>query len=82
MSTYITKQQSDFIKSHGVDGMSTLDTYPKQLPDGRYLQINKCCTCKQYTFTGIKKVNTTNKVFFRWVPMYFCKHCMKTQDKT
>ena len=75
MSTYITKEQTEFIESFLVSGQSTLDTLPKQLPDGRYLQINKCCACKEYTYTGIKTVNTTNKVFFRYVEPSFCKYC-------
>lgn len=75
MSTYITKPLEEYIESFIVQGQSTLDTLPKQLPDGRYLQINKCCVCKQYTYTGVKKVNTTDKVFFRYVSHTYCKHC-------
>jgi len=75
MSTYITKPLEEYIESFIVQGQSTLDTLPKQLPDGRYLKINKCCACKQYTYTGVKKVNTTNQVFFRYVSPAYCKHC-------
>jgi hypothetical protein len=76
---YVNKQMIQFIESHAVDGESTLNTYPKVLPNGRSLIILKCMTCKYYSYKGTTKINNTDQVFFEWVPKQKCTSCSKTE---
>jgi hypothetical protein len=62
------------------NGQSIADVLPIQLPNGRYLQINACASCEEYSYRGIKKPNNTGRVYTRFISHKKCPHCVNDED--